>query len=92
MEGGCALAWNRRSVPTLSSKRSLYIKHNLILKGGIRTSKEACIFMMLMKEELDNEWTTNKLFRMGASALLNDIERQIYHYVTGRYANTNELP
>ena len=45
-----------------------------------------------MKEELDDDWTCNKLFRIGASGLLNDIERQIFHYVTGRYANSNELP
>jgi deoxyribose-phosphate aldolase len=44
-----------------------------------------------MKEELGDEWTNNKLFRIGASALLGDIERQIYHYVTGRYANIAEL-
>jgi deoxyribose-phosphate aldolase len=34
-----------------------------------------------MLEELGEEWTTNKLFRIGASALLGDIERQVYHYV-----------
>jgi deoxyribose-phosphate aldolase len=45
-----------------------------------------------MKEELGDEWTTNKFFRIGASGLLTDIERQIYHYVTGRYAAVNELP
>ena len=44
-----------------------------------------------MKEELGDDWTTNKLFRLGASGLLNDIERQVYHYVMGRYANSNEL-
>lgn len=63
-----------------------------IFKGGIRTAKDACVWLSLMKEELDEEWTTNKLFRLGASALLGDIERQIYHYVTGRYAAANELP
>ncbi len=45
-----------------------------------------------MLEELGEEWTTNKFFRLGASALLGDIERQVYHYVTGRYANAIELP
>ena len=64
----------------------------IFFKGGIRTAKDSCIWLSLMKEELDSEWTTNKLFRIGASALLNDIERQIYHFVTGRYANANELP
>jgi deoxyribose-phosphate aldolase len=59
---------------------------------GIRTAKDACVWLTLMKEELGDEWTSNKLFRLGASALLGDCERQIYHYVTGRYAAANELP
>ena len=61
-------------------------------KGGIRTAKDSCVWLSLMKEELDDEWTSNKYFRIGASALLGDIERQVYHYVTGRYANAVELP
>jgi deoxyribose-phosphate aldolase len=53
--------------------------------GGIRTAKDACVWLTLMKEELEwDEWTSNKFFRLGASALLGDIKRQIYHYVTGR--------
>lgn len=65
---------------------------NLKQKGGIRTAKDSCVWLSLMFEELGEEWTTNKLFRIGASGLLGDIERQIYHYVTGRYANAIELP
>ncbi len=57
--------------------------------GGIRTAKDACTWLSLMKEELDDEWTSNKLFRLGASALLTDIEKQIYHYATGRYAGND---
>jgi deoxyribose-phosphate aldolase len=60
--------------------------------GGIRTAKDSVVWLSLMKEELGDEWTTNKFFRLGASALLGDIERQVYHYVTGRYAALNELP
>jgi len=60
--------------------------------GGIRTAKDSCVWLSFMKEELDDEWTSNKLFRLGASALLSDIERQVYHYATGRYAALNELP
>jgi len=60
--------------------------------GGIRTAKDSCVWLSLMKEELGDEWTTNKLFRLGASALLGDIERQVYHYITGRYAAIHELP
>ena len=59
--------------------------------GGIRTAKDACTWLILIKEELGNKWLCNKLFRIGASSLLGDIERQLYHYVTGRYAASHEL-
>ncbi len=39
-----------------------------------------------MKEELGNEWLQPHLFRIGASSLLTDIERQLEHYVTGSYS------
>lgn len=60
--------------------------------GGIRSAKDACTWLSLMKEELGEEWTQPSLFRLGASSLLGDIERQIHHYVTGRYASGQELP
>jgi len=60
--------------------------------GGIRSAKDACTWLALMKEELGDEWLRNDLFRIGASSLLTDIERQLYHYVTGRYASAHQLP
>uniref|UniRef100_A0A8D0GW47 deoxyribose-phosphate aldolase n=1 Tax=Sphenodon punctatus TaxID=8508 RepID=A0A8D0GW47_SPHPU len=60
--------------------------------GGIRSAKEALVWLSLMKEELGEEWLKPGLFRIGASTLLGDIERQIYHYVTGRYAAFHDLP
>ncbi|KAM3910376.1 deoxyribose-phosphate aldolase, partial [Leptodactylus fuscus] len=60
--------------------------------GGIRSAKEALVWLSLMKEELGDEWLTPHLFRIGASTLLGDIERQIYHHVTGRYAAHHDLP
>jgi len=59
--------------------------------GGIRTGKDACTWLILIKEELGDTWLNNNLFRIGASGLLIDIERQLFHYVTGRYAATHEL-
>lgn len=38
-----------------------------------------------MKEELGDDWTHPDLFRIGASSLLGDIERQLFHFVTGRF-------
>ena len=60
--------------------------------GGIRTAKTALEFMYLMKEELGDRWLRADLFRFGASALLTDIERQLEHFVTGRYAAAHRQP
>ncbi|KAM4676684.1 deoxyribose-phosphate aldolase isoform 1-T2 [Discoglossus pictus] len=60
--------------------------------GGIRSAKEALVWLSLIKEELGDEWLTPSLFRIGASTLLGDIERQIYHHVSGRYAAHHDLP
>ena len=54
--------------------------------GGIQKAKQAVDFLIMIKEELGNEWLNNSLFRFGASSLLGDIERQLEHYVTGRYS------
>ena len=54
--------------------------------GGVATSKSALQYLTLMKEELGNDWLEPHLFRIGASSLLTDIERQIEHYVTGNYS------
>jgi deoxyribose-phosphate aldolase len=60
--------------------------------GGIRSAKNALEWMILMKEELGTEWLTPELFRIGASTLLTDIERQIEHFVTGRYSAAYRHP
>jgi deoxyribose-phosphate aldolase len=56
--------------------------------GGLKTAKDAMSWLILMKEELGNAWLEPDLFRIGASSLLADIERQIEHFVTGRYSST----
>jgi deoxyribose-phosphate aldolase len=60
--------------------------------GGIRTAKQALEWMYLMKEELGRSWLEPKLFRFGASGMLTDIERQLEHYATGRYAAAYRQP
>jgi deoxyribose-phosphate aldolase len=45
-----------------------------------------------VKEELGNDWLDPHYFRFGASRLLGDIERQLEHYVTGRYSAANRHP
>jgi deoxyribose-phosphate aldolase len=54
--------------------------------GGLRTAKDALAWLILMREELGVQWMQPDLFRIGASGLLTDIERQLDHYTTGRYS------
>ena len=54
--------------------------------GGIRTAKQALGWLILMKEELGRAWLEPDLFRLGASTLLSDIERQLDHHVSGGYS------
>ena len=54
--------------------------------GGIKKAKDALNWLILIKEELGEDWLNPNLFRFGASSLLSDIERQIEHNLTGRYS------
>jgi len=54
--------------------------------GGISTAKDALTYLILIKEELGDDWLNPNMFRFGASSLLADIERQLEHQVTGRYS------
>ncbi|MEZ5667660.1 MAG: deoxyribose-phosphate aldolase [Alphaproteobacteria bacterium] len=60
--------------------------------GGLRTAKDALAWLTLMKEEIGGPWLTPRLFRIGASSLLTDIERQLDHHVSGRYAAAHHQP
>lgn len=60
--------------------------------GGIRSAKDSLTWLSMMKEELGDSWTQPSLFRIGASGLLTDIERQLEHYAYGRYAASHEIP
>jgi deoxyribose-phosphate aldolase len=60
--------------------------------GGIRSAKQALDWLLLVKEELGEAWLAPSLFRIGASSLLTDIERQLWHNLTGRYAASHHQP
>jgi deoxyribose-phosphate aldolase len=60
--------------------------------GGIRSAKNALDWLILMKEELGDDWLRPNLFRIGASGLLTDIERQLSYFLTNRYAAAYRLP
>ena len=54
--------------------------------GGIKTSKEAIAYLVVLYETLGPQWMTPDLFRFGASSLLNDVLMQIRKERTGRYS------
>jgi len=57
--------------------------------GGIRTTKDAIKQLVLVKEIAGAEWLNPELFRIGASALLNDLLMQRMKLTTGRYSSAN---
>jgi deoxyribose-phosphate aldolase len=60
--------------------------------GGIGKAKQTLMWQALMHEELGVEWLMPDLFRIGASSLITDLERQLYHYITGHYAARHHMP
>jgi deoxyribose-phosphate aldolase len=60
--------------------------------GGLKTAKDAMSWLILMKEEMGRRWMEPDLFRIGASSMLADIERQLEHFITGRYAALSHHP
>jgi len=60
--------------------------------GGVSSAKSVLTYQILMKEELGRPWLEPELFRIGASSLLADIERQLEHHVSGRYSALNRHP
>jgi deoxyribose-phosphate aldolase len=57
--------------------------------GGIRTTKDAIKQLVLVNETAGPEWLTPELFRIGASALLNDLLMQRMKMSDGYYASPN---
>ncbi len=60
--------------------------------GGIGKAKLTLVWQALMKEELGDDWLKPDLFRIGASSLITDLERQLSHFATGRYAARHHMP
>ncbi len=60
--------------------------------GGIRTAKQSLDWLAMMKDELGRSWLEPSLFRFGASGMLGDIERQLEHFLTGRYSAAYRHP
>ena len=52
-------------------------KVGIKVSGGVRTAEEAVCYYTIVKEILGNDWLTKELFRIGASSLVEDIERRL---------------
>jgi deoxyribose-phosphate aldolase len=59
--------------------------------GGIRTTKEAIRYLVMVNEITGPDWLTPDLYRFGASSLLNDLLLQRHKLQTGRYWSTDYL-
>ncbi|HEX7158755.1 MAG TPA: deoxyribose-phosphate aldolase [Edaphobacter sp.] len=79
-----------RAIRDYAEKTGMYVGFKPA--GGIKTAKQALQWMYVMKDELGRPWLEPNLFRFGASSMLADIERQLEHYVTGRYSAAYRHP
>lgn len=60
--------------------------------GGIGSAKQVLSWMVLVREELGVDWLRPERLRIGASSVLADLERQLEHHATGRYAAAHHQP
>jgi len=79
-----------RAIREYAERTGMYVGYKPA--GGIKTAKQSLDFLALMKEELGRPWLEPSLFRFGASSMLADIERQLEHFVTGRYSAVSRHP
>jgi deoxyribose-phosphate aldolase len=74
----------------LEAVRDYYQETNIRIgvkaAGGIRTSKDAIKYLVLVNESVGDAWLTPDLFRFGASTLLNDLLLQRQKMITGHYS------
>ena len=54
--------------------------------GGIRTTKDAIKYLVLVNETVGDDWLDPDWFRLGACSLLNDLLMQRTKMTTGRYS------
>jgi deoxyribose-phosphate aldolase len=57
--------------------------------GGIRASKQAIAYLVVLYETLGVDWMTSDRFRLGASTLLNDVLMQIDKERSGVYQSAD---
>lgn len=62
------------------------------LAGGIRTTKEAIRYLVMLRETAGDAWLDPDLFRYGASSLVDDLLLQRQKLTTGAYGTTDRIP
>jgi deoxyribose-phosphate aldolase len=67
-------------------------RRGLKLAGGIRTTKQALTYLVIVNETLGQAWLTPEFFRLGASSLLDDLLMQMEKERTGHYAGIDYIP
>ena len=76
----------------LDFKNLTGVSAGIKVAGGIRDSKDAIRYLVLINEEMGDEWLTPDLFRFGASSLLDDVLKQIKKLNTGAYQASYYFP
>lgn len=62
-------------------------KVGLKVAGGIRSSKDALRYLVIVNEILGDDWLDPDMFRIGASSLLNDLLMQMDKQRSGAYVD-----
>lgn len=79
----------------LESVRDHYWKTGKLIgvkpAGGIRSAKEAVRYLVMVHETVGEQWLTPKLFRFGASTLMNDVLKQLARQRTGKYMSSDDF-
>lgn len=67
-------------------------RRGLKVAGGVRNTKQALTYLVIMKETLGDAWLNPDRFRIGASSLLDDLLMQLEKEETGHYAGNDYIP
>jgi len=67
-------------------------RRGLKVAGGVKTTKQALTYLVIVNETLGPQWLDPDLFRIGASTLLDDLLMQLEKLDTGNYAGPDYIP
>ncbi len=67
-------------------------RRGLKVAGGVKNTKQALTYLVIVNETLGPQWLDPDLFRIGASTLLDDLLMQLEKLDTGNYAGPDYIP